>query len=58
MRPGASGIYKGATVNWDLVLGKDTVIDVSGNDGTTDLGKLMKVAINFVVNVGLSLFLT
>ena len=44
MKSGTSGICKGLTVNGDLVLGKDAAIDVSIDDGATDLGECIRVS--------------
>lgn len=39
-----TGICKGLTVNGDLALGKDAAIDVSIDDGATDLGECIRVS--------------
>jgi hypothetical protein len=44
VKSGTSGICKGLTVNGDLVLGKDAAIDVSIDDGATDLGECIRVS--------------
>ena len=44
VKSGTSGICKGLTVNGDLVLSKDAAIDVSIDDGATDLGECLSVS--------------
>jgi hypothetical protein len=52
VNPGSSGTCKGLTVNGDLVLGKDTAIDVSVDDGATDLGECIRVSGMLEVGIG------
>ena len=42
--PGSTGICKGLTVNGDLFLGKETALDVSIDDSTTDQGECIRVS--------------
>ena len=42
--PGATGTCKGLTISGDLFLGKDNVVEVSIDDGATDLGECIRVS--------------
>ena len=52
VKSGTSGICKGLTVNRDLVLGKDAAIDVSIDDGATDLGECIRVSGLMEIGIG------
>lgn len=51
---GTSGICKGFTINGDLYLGKDTVLNVSIDDGATDLGECIRVSGLMEIGIGSS----
>ena len=52
VKSGTSGICKGLTVNGDLVLSKDAAIDVSIDDGATDLGECIRVSGLMEIGIG------
>ena len=52
VKSGNSGICKGLTVNGDLVLGKDAAIDISIDDGATDLGECIRVSGLMEIGIG------
>ena len=47
-----AGICKGLTVNGDLFLGKDTALEVSIDDGATDLGECIRVSGLMEIGIG------
>ena len=49
---GTTGICKGFTVNGDLFLGKDTVLEVSIDDSNTDQGECIRVSGLMEIGIG------
>ena len=50
--PNSIGICKGLTVNGDLFLGKDTILEVSIDDTTTDQGECIRVSGLMEIGIG------
>ena len=48
----SAGICKGLTVSGDLFMGKDVTVDVSIDDGATDLGECLRVSGLLEVGIG------
>jgi hypothetical protein len=54
VNPGTSGNCKGFTVTGDLYLGKDTALNVSIDDGATDLGECIRISGLMEIGIGSS----
>ena len=54
VNPGTSGICKGFTINGDLYLGKDIVLNVSIDDSDTDQGECIRVSGLMEIGIGSS----